>query len=541
MADLVLSGVTARCVEPDALGLVVQSADTRPGRLFQRFFDPAQFDAARARTAHTGPLDEASACALSDCVLQAGEPFGGLDVEPSDADEFPARFLELTTIALDDERAAQRLFDGGVLDRLGAGRHFFGSLPVRIIARQFTPTTKEAARRLLRGGWDEDLLNLLESAALRARQRPEDLLVLVPTWREARDAEPAGEDPRLAAEPPARAREVDVLAWLERAKELHATDLSLVVGQPLAVHGAFGRRVLEGPALGSAEVEQVLSLLLDAAHRERFERAHAIVCGFSVEGLGRFRLTALTERGERSLSIRTHFTAPEPRALGVPPELFEPLSKVSRGLVVISAPAGQGRSTLTTALLQLRANAGEEVVTLEEPIAWPALTGSVRQVELHDDLGAEAFAAIVRTLPRAVAGIDLVDDAAGADLALELASEGQLVFLTQRALSAAAALHKLASLDAPRARRRLSESLSAVVSLRLLPSAGKFVHAAELLLPTEGLRRHLRGNETPAPPVLLEPEGLSLDDRLLAALRRQDLSRDDAARWMVNPRRLDEA
>ncbi|MBL8920565.1 MAG: hypothetical protein JNJ54_17000 [Myxococcaceae bacterium] len=546
MAELVLGGVMARCMEPDALGAVVQSAETRPGRRFTRFFDEAAFDAARQRTSHTGVLDEEAACALCDCVLQAGVSFGGLDVEAREADEFPARFLELTTIALDDERAAQKLLDGGVLDRLGAGRHFFGSLPVRVIARQFTAQTKEAARRLLRGGWDEDLLNLLESAALRARQSPEDLLVLVPTWREVVGE---AETPEPVLEPRPAAPEVGLLAWLERARDDHATDLSLIVGQPLMLQGPSGRKV-EGPPLRAADVERVLALTLDASHRERFERERAIVSSFAVEGLGRFRLTALVERGVPSLSVRTHFVRPDVSGLSLPPELLGPLAKVARGLIVIAAPAGHGRSTLQTALLQERARTGDEVVSLEEPIAWPSRTGPVRQLELHDDVGLPSFAPIVRTLPRAVVGLDLVDDVASAHLGLELASEGHLVFVTQRALSAAAVIHKLASLDEPRGRRRLSESLAAVLSLRLIPpssgtqgppsSPGRFVHAVELLLPSEGLRRHLRANDTPAPPVLLETEGLTLDDRLLGAVRRQELTRDEAARWMVDPRRLDE-
>lgn len=533
MAQLTLSGVTARCMEPNDLGAVVQAVETRPGKTFRRFFDEAAFDDARARTSHTGVLDEAAACALIDCVNQCGVPFGGLDVSPAESDVFPARFLELATIALDDERSAQRLFDGGVLDRVGVGRHFFGALPVRIIARQFSATTKAAARALLRGGWDEDLLNLIESAAMRASQFPEELLVLTPTWREVVTDVPRVA-PAVVEQPEPSDDDVDVLAWLELARREGATDLSLVMGQPLALHGAFGRRVV-GVALGARDLEDVLTTLLDASHRERFEREGALVAGFSVEGFGRFRLTALTERGERSLSIRTHFVAPQP---GLPPEVLEPLSRIDRGVVVVASPSGHGRSTTMTGLLSLRSS---EVITLEEPVAWPALRGPVRQVELHTDSSLAAFAVSARTLPNAVVGLDLVDDEAAAHLALELASEGQLVFVTQRGLSVAATLHKLAALDSKRARRRLSESLSAVLSLRLVANGSRFVHAAELLLPTEALRRHLRGNETPPPPVLLETEGLSLDDRLLAAVRRGDLSPELAARWMVDARRLSDA
>lgn len=537
MAELVLAGLVARCMEPDALGQVVQSADTAPGRFFRRFFDATRFDEARALTAHTGTLDEPAACALIDCILQAGEPFGALDVEPREADAFPARFLELVTVALDDEGAARRLFDGGVLDRLGRGRHFFGALPVRVVARQLSSATREAARGLLRGGWDEDLLNLLASAALRAERHPEDLLVLTPLWREASVAAPTGEDLRLVSPEPAPPADLDVLRWLELASEMHATDLSFIVGQPLALHGPFGRKVVDPRPLGAGEVEGVLSLLLDARHRERFEQDRAVVTGFSVEGLGRFRLTALAERGEPSLSIRAHFKVPEVSGLGFPPEALEPLQRLTRGLVVVAAPAGHGRSTLMTALLQARAAAGHEVVTLEEPVAWPGLRGPCRQLELHTDVGLEAFGAMVRALPPAVIGVDVMNDDVGAELALELASEGALVVLTLRALSSSSALHRLAALDARRSRRRLSEALAAVVSLRLPPHPRGFVAQAELLLPTEALRRHLRGNETPAPPVLLETEGPSLDDRLLASVQAGALTLEQALPWFVDARK----
>lgn len=489
MSELTLAGVVARCLEPDALAATAQSRTTSPGPYFRRFFDAALYDPGRAGTASTGPLDERAACALIDCVLQTGQPFGAASVEAHEADAFPARFLELVAVALDDEGAAQRLLDGGVLDRLGAGRHFFGSLPLRVIARRFSTATRDRARALLRGGWDEDVLNLLESAALRAQQHGEELLVLTPTWREASSA------PREhAAPPPAPPVDFDVLRWLELASELHATDVSLIAGQPVALHGPFGRRAPDGRVVDERDVERVLSALLDARHRERFERERAVVTGFGVEGLGRFRLTALSERGQASLAIRTHFVAPELARLGLPPHVVAPLPRLDRGLVVLASPPGHGRSTLLSAVLQAVGEGGQEVVALADPLGWPTSRGPCRLLELHSDLGLEAFGTVARTLPRAVVGLDLLDDASGAELALQLASEGALVFLTLRALSASSALHTLAALDARRARRRLAESLAGVASLRLVPSQGRFVAAAELLLPQESLRRHLRGN-----------------------------------------------
>jgi uncharacterized protein (DUF58 family) len=54
-------------------------------------------------------------------------------------------------------------------------------------------------------------------------------------------------------------------------------------------------------------------------------------------------------------------------------------------------------------------------------------------------------------------------------------------------------------LDASHHRRRVAAHLAAVALLD--------GERAELLLPGEALRRHLRGSEAPPPPVLLEPPG----------------------------------
>lgn len=524
---LTLTGLVARCMEPDALGAVVQSAETTPGRAFTRFFDARDFDAARARTSDTGPLDEVAAAALIDCVLQSGEPFGALEVG-ADADGFPARLLELVTRALQDETLARRLFDGGVLDRQGTGRHFLGSLPVRVIARQWTARSRADARAVLQGGWDEDLLNLLESAALRFRDHPEDLLVLVPTWGER-------------AEAPSRVEATgrpSLLTWLEAAVEAQANELGLIIGARPVLEGARGASELE-PVLDASDLEGVLSTVLDASGRERLDRAGRVVTAFTVEGLGRFRLTAFTERGRPSCTLRTHLIDPRFPVLGFPEEVSQALLEIGRGLVVIAAPPGQGRSTFFTALLREQA-LRREVVTLEEPLLHLGLGSRARQLGLDGDTDLEGFRVVASALPNAVVGVDVNDDDAGAELALELAARGHFVVLALRAVSSSSALHRLAALDVHRARRRLAESLSGVVTLRCFPSKGALVRNAELVVPTEGLRRHLRGNESPAPPVLLETEGPALDERLAVLLERGVLDAADARRWMVDARRASE-
>ena len=544
MVELEWTGMTARCLEPEALRHFVAAEDTRPGKHFLRFFDEAAFDAARAETVQTGALSEAGACALVDCVLRAGEPFGGLDLSGPDVDPgaFPARFLELVALALDDERSAQRLLDGGVLDRQGRGRHFVGSLPVRVVARQLTPAGRDAARARLEGGWDEDLLNLLESAALRAARNPEDLLVLVPTFRLAAAAPgaPAPDASGLQRSPP-RPAPLDVGAALSALFRVGATDLELAAGRPLVLRRHDEVVGEGGPLASAADVEGFCAAVLEAAHRERLEREGWLVQGFSAPGLGPLRLSVVSTATGPSVSVRAFHASPRLDALGFPPESLEPLAALRRGVVVVAAPPGQGRTTLATALLETWASAGLAAVAFDEPACLVTEGSPVRHLEPPGGQARAVMRSVARALPAAAVCVDLLDDELAADTALELACEGRLVALTLRATSTSGALHRLAALDAARARRRLSEALSAVVALRLLSGPRGLVHAAEVLLPSEALRRHLRGNEAPAPPVLLEPEGLSLDDRLLAAVRRGALGEAAARRWLVDARRLNDA
>jgi Tfp pilus assembly pilus retraction ATPase PilT len=182
------------------------------------------------------------------------------------------------------------------------------------------------------------------------------------------------------------------------------------------------------------------------------------------------------------------------RLLGDEPKLaagLEVLLPLDRGLVVLGGPPACGRSTALSALLQAHVQQGRVVASLEEPVSFPVSAGQLEGSR-------EAFLRAVRTGPAQVIGVDLVDDAEGVELALELAREGRQVLVTVRGTSVAGLVHRVTVLDARAQRRRLSEHLAAVVLL----ARGE----AQVLRPSEALRRHLRGNETMPPPVLLEAE-----------------------------------
>ncbi len=458
-----LSGLSVRFLEPDALPKGLGAGTLTPGKAFLRHFDAAQFGPALAATAQTGALSEVSACALGDAVLQLGAPGGFLDASGLEVQALRESFIAVATQALRDRALAEKLFEGGVIDRLGSPRHFLGALPVRVISRQVTRESLAAARSMISGGWDADLLHVLESAGLRAAaDHAEDLLVLVPVWERALEA-PTPAEPRAPSELSARLREAIAQGVTDIVIDDGADDIA--------------RQWL---------TEQQLTEL---------NATRLLVTSFTLGELGRVRLTATIERGQLRLTLRPggHMT---PKLNRLPLEVASALTDVKSGLVVLAGAPASGRSSTFAAVMEHFARSGRTCLTLEQP-AFFSLLG-VRQVELEVDQSLAVFRQSARLLPVEVIGIDLVDDEAGVDAALEAAADGRLVVVVMRAMSLAATVLRLTELDAKWHRRRLAEHLSLVVC----QSRGE----ATSLVPSQALRRHLRSQSTPPPPILLEPE-----------------------------------
>lgn len=442
-------------------------------------------------TADTGTLGDEAASALAAAIYRAGEPGGVLDLDG--APDWEQRFLLIASLALGDDALASQLLEGGWLDCRGVGAFAFGALPVRVLARQVTRPSLRAAREAVQFGWESELINVLESGALRAARAPEEHLVLV---RRGVDASPPG----------ARPQTPQIAALLQAVRAHDATDLTLTVGLPPTLHGAFGSKALADAVLTAEDVADLVSPVLPAALlSERGPVVHSVAS----TALGRFRVTVTTERSQRAATFRAlPAQVPTLDSLGLSPLVQAPLLKLERGLLLLSGEPGNGRSTLYSALLQRFARDGRHVASLEEPLGLPLTPGpgATRQSVLGVDGAAPDFARATRLQRLDVVGLDLVDDALGLDLALDAAMDGRLAVCVFRAPNVSAAVHRASVLDARHHRRRLSEGLAAFIFQRLLVVDARHVLEVDFHLPSVALRRHLRAHETPPPPIAFEGE-----------------------------------
>ena len=138
--------------------------------------------------------------------------------------------------------------------------------------------------------------------------------------------------------------------------------------------------------------------------------------------------------------------------LGMTRRILDAVSTLSsrpHGMVLVTGPTGSGKTTTLYAALQRRDSATEKIITVEDPIEYqlPGIT----QMPVHRQAGvtfAAALRAILRQDPDVVM-IGEMRDEETAEIAVQAAMTGHLVFSTLHTNDAVSAIPRLLDLGIP--------------------------------------------------------------------------------------------
>jgi twitching motility protein PilT len=339
---------------------------------------------------------------------------------------------------------------------------------------------------------------------------------------------------------------------LRRTLEVGASDLHVHASAPLKVR-LHGRMVdaSAGP-LSSEEAERLLGSILMPAARERLEREQQLDYAHALDGVGRFRVNLYRQqRGLDGVFRAVPAKVPTLAELGVP-EALRSLTEYHQGLVLLTGPAGCGKSSTMAALVQEVAyDRPDHIITLEDPIeyVYESRAGLVNQREVgsHTASFARALRAALREDPDVIV-IGELRDLETIQLALTAAETGHLVFGTLHTGSALRTINRLLGVfptaQQAQVRTMLSESLRAVVSQRLVPRAdgsGR-IGAFELLVNTKAIANLIRDNKAfqiPSQMQMAQGRGMLILDNSLAELVKTGVvTREEALRFAEDPKRL---
>ncbi len=237
----------------------------------------------------------------------------------------------------------------------------------------------------------------------------------------------------------------------------------------------------------------LLAEILPPQRIEELEELNELNMGWPLPGVGRFRISAMRQRGSIAVVIRyISFDIPPLATLSVPLILGELVMEM-RGLLLMVGATGAGKSTTLASMLDHRNEmASGHILTIEDPIEY--LFKNKRAVVNQREVGTDTQStqvALKNALRQApdVIQIGEIRDRETMSAAIAYAQTGHLCLATLHANNSYQALNRILSFYPVEVRQTLlgdlGASLKAIVSQRLMrTTTGGRIPAVEIMLNT---------------------------------------------------------
>ena len=240
--------------------------------------------------------------------------------------------------------------------------------------------------------------------------------------------------------------------------------------------------------------KNLLSEIVPPDRIEELEETGELNMGVPLSGVGRFRVSAMRQRGSYAVVVR--FIAqhiPELSSLNLPPVLGE-LILEKRGLILVVGATGSGKSTTLASMIDSRnSQLTGHILTIEDPVEYQFRNkrSIVNQREIGSDTQSlqTALKNALRQAPDVIL-IGEIRDRETMSAAIAYAQSGHLCLATLHGNNSYHALNRILSFYPVEVRPTmlgdLASALKAVVSQRLVRTpAGERVPAVEVMLNTK--------------------------------------------------------
>jgi len=293
---------------------------------------------------------------------------------------------------------------------------------------------------------------------------------------------------------------------LQQTIELKASDLHIHSGSKLLVR--LGGKICNASscALPAQECERLLTGIMSEAQHKRLKDEFQVDFAYEIQGVGRFRANVYKQQRGYDAVFRAIKPAPPTLAeLGLPDD-FKRFTEFHQGLILLTGPAGCGKSSTMAAMVNLiNESRPDHILTIEDPIeyVYPAGECNVTQREIghQTDSFATALRAALREDPDVIV-IGELRDLETISLAVTAAETGHLVLATLHTSNAIRTINRLLGVFPPdqlcQIRRMLSESLKVVISQRLVERSDGLgqVAALEVMVNNNAVANLIRENRT---------------------------------------------
>ncbi|MCA1580587.1 MAG: PilT/PilU family type 4a pilus ATPase [Acidobacteria bacterium] len=328
---------------------------------------------------------------------------------------------------------------------------------------------------------------------------------------------------------------------LAHARAVGASDLHLAAGTRPHLR-SIGR--LQPLPLAETTDEQMADWIPPIVGRSWADLLSARQLDFCYKDaeLGRFRTNVFYQRkGMNAVFRLVPLEIPSLSDIGFPENLRE-ITTYSQGLVLVTGPAGCGKTTTLAALVD-RINETERshILTIEDPIEYVHTNKeslvNQREIPAHSKSFAKALRQSLREDPDVIL-VGEMRDLETISLAITASETGHLVLGTLHTTTAASTVDRIINAFPPeqqgQIRMMISDSLKAVISQTLLPrrdGSGR-IAAYEVLRNTPNVAGLIREGKTFQLPTAMQTgsaSGMQLLDTSLLAMVNEGLIEPRAA------------
>jgi twitching motility protein PilT len=347
---------------------------------------------------------------------------------------------------------------------------------------------------------------------------------------------------------------MDIDELLRHTVERGASDLHLKVGNVPFLRIDGDLQPAAYPQLTAQDTAAFGDAVMNEHKRRLFHEHNEADIGYTLAGVGRFRINVFRQRGVVGLAVRrVRSEIPTFEELRLP-EVLRTLADSPRGLVLVTGPTGTGKTTTIASMIgYINKSRRAHIVTIEDPIEVvhddELSIIQQREVGLDTDSYAAALKSVVRQDPDVIF-VGEIRDAESALSAIQAAETGHLVISTLHTIDCMETINRVLDLFPPQQAKEVRTSfagaLRGIISQRLVPRAdGKGrVAAVEVLVNTGRVfDRLVDPNQTDSIIEVMAEGGFygmqTFDQALVALVKDGQITTEEARRTATSPHDFD--
>jgi twitching motility protein PilT len=289
---------------------------------------------------------------------------------------------------------------------------------------------------------------------------------------------------------------------LQVSVEKKASDLHIIptMRPQLRINGILHDQK-DLPILTPEETQRMVYSMMSEAQQKQFEEELVFEIPLAIPAIGNFRVSVLHQLNGIAAVFRIiPEKVPSFEELQLP-TVLRTLLVLSHGLILLSGPAGAGKSTTLAAMIDYINNFRAcHIITIEDPIEFTHHPKKSVFNQLQVGRDTPDFASALRASLRQDPNVILIGELRDLEtmrLALLAAETGHLVLATLHSSSAPMAVGRFVDVFPPEeknlVRGMLSETLQAVICQTLVKrNNGGRVAAFEIMLATPAIRHFIR-------------------------------------------------